>query len=309
MRPFLLAVATALVLVGCGSGNAPAGSSAESGGAAADMAARDTAAEAEGATDGAGFGVDEASVEDRDMIVEGTVSVTVTDPRGAAQTAVLLVERLGGRVSERSEEAATEHQDATARLVVRVPAGEVTAFIDRLDDLGSVGAVETTSTDVTMQARDLDARIRAMELSVSRLEEFMARATTTEDLLDAERTLTERQAELESMQSQRTRLADRVDLSTLTVNFWTPEQTPVQSAGGFSGGLETGWTSLVTALGTALLVTGVLLPWLALAGVVALAVMALRRRGRRSTPPPPPAAPVHAASATSDSSDESPGRP
>lgn len=238
------------------------------------------------AEDGAGFDVDEASVEDRDVVVEGSVDVTVEDPRGAAQAAVLLVERVGGRVAERSEQAGTERRDASARLVVRVPAGEVNAFIERLGELGTVASIDTTSTDVTMQTRDLDARIRAMELSISRLEEFMQRATSTEDLLQAERTLTDRQAELEAMQSQRTRLADRVDLSTLTVSFWTAAETPVEAAGGFLGGLQTGWESLVTALGTTMLVVGVLLPWLVLAGVVALAVTALRGRLRRRGPAP-----------------------
>lgn len=289
MRRALLAVLTALVLVGCSSVGSDSGGMTEAmspARAGEDMAAADGAA---------GFEADAVAAEDRDLIVEGSVEVTVDDPRGAAQAAVLLVERVGGRISERSEQAATEHSDASARMVARVPAAEVTAFIDRLGDLGTVDSVETTSTDVTMQTRDLDARVRAMELSIERLEQFMTEATNTEDLLSAERTLTERQAELESMQSQRTRLADRVDLSTLTVHFWTEGQTPVEAAGGFTGGLQAGWAALMTTLATALLVVGVLVPWLALAGLVVLAVVAVRRRmtrrgSRPTTPAPQPAA-------------------
>jgi len=175
-----------------------------------------------------------------------------------------------------------------------VPAEEVNGFLERLRELGTVASVNTTSTDVTMQTRDLDARIRAMEVSITRLEEFMAEATSTEDLLAAERTLTERQSELEAMQSQRTRLADRVDMSTLTVSFWTERVTPVERAGGFTGGLQAGWESLVTAMGTTLLVLGTLLPWLVFLGAIALVVTALRRRMRRrdgvATPAPQPAA-------------------
>ena len=85
-------------------------------------------------------------------------------------------------------------------------------------------------------------------------------ATTTEDLLTAEKVLSERQQELESLQSQRTLLADQVELSTLSVYLRPFGVSPAGGPDGFVDGLGTGWRALVTALGAVVVVLGVLLP-------------------------------------------------
>lgn len=267
-------------LVGCSasSGTSSAGSAAGNSQAqpAADgaKAAGDTSAQA--AADAAG----------RQVITTGTVQVTVTDPRAAAEQVVTLVERTGGRVDGRTETAAVGDQTARAHLTVRVPADSLTATVDALRAIGDIGQISISSRDVTADVQDLDARIRAMRVSVARMEDLLAKVTTTTDLVAAEQALQERQSNLETMLSQQARMAEQVALSTLDIDLTAPGAIPAAaSPHGFWDGIVVGWQSLVVALRAVVLVVGVLLPWLAFAGVVAAVALLVVRRVRRHGAP------------------------
>ena len=239
------------------------------------------------------------------MVTTANVFLAVEDPADGAQEVSELVESVGGRVDERSEQAGSGRNGvdgAYADLVVRVPADELTGVLADLEDLGDVANVSVSDSDVTATAVDLDARISALSSSVARLETLIEGAADTEALLAAEKALSERQEKLESLQSQRALLADQVELSTLSVHLEPFGVAPAGGADGFSDGLGTGWRALVAAATAALVVLGVLLPWLAVAGVVAGGVLVplrlSRRRARAQAPPqtgppagPPPAAP------------------
>lgn len=288
-----------LLLAGCGA--APESTAGDAGGTAEQAAS--LADQAVGAGDdgavasdaGASADAGSATVEaaGRQVITTGDVGLAAADPRAAADRVVAVVEQSGGRVDARQETAAREEDgiDATADLTVRVPATGLTDVLDALEDLGDVASVDLSSQDVTAAAQDLDARIRAMRLSVARMEDLLSRATTTEDVIEAERTLTERQASLESLEAERARVAEQVALSTLHVTIWTsgaPVATEAEPRTGFLDGLQNGWDALVEVLGVAVLVLGTLLPWLALGAVLGYAVVLVRRvlRRRRVAPDP-----------------------
>ncbi|WP_448630034.1 DUF4349 domain-containing protein [Cellulomonas soli] len=231
----------------------------------------------------------QAASDARQVVQTGTVWMTAKDPVAAAAQVVTLTESLQGRVDDRHSVAGGSQREASASLVLRVPADDLTTLLDGLGEIGEVVEQSVQSQDVTADAQDLDARIRAMELSVARMEDLLARATTSQDLVTAEQALTERQSSLEQMQSERARLAEQVALSTLTVELTEPGEAPATvepGPSGFLGGLSVGWSSLVRTLGVAVLVLGAVAPWLAFAGAVAAAALALSRwrRGRaRST--------------------------
>ena len=232
-----------------------------------------------------GTGQVAADAAGRQVVTTGTAQLTVDDPRKAAGAVVALVEGLGGRVDARKEQTAAEGRDAFAQLTVRIPSDDLTSALAKLEDIGRVDQVDLSAQDVTGTAEDLDARIRALKLSVARMEDLLSRATTNADLIAAENALTERQANLESLQSQRARLAEQVALSTLDITLSTPGNAPEPATHGFLGGLAAGWDALVAMLGTLVLVVGLLLPWLLFAGVVTLAVVASVRWVRRRRAP------------------------
>ncbi|MFW3171138.1 DUF4349 domain-containing protein [Geodermatophilus sp. CPCC 206100] len=231
---------------------------------------------------------------DRQVVTTASATLAVEDPAAGAQRVSELVESVGGRVDERSEQAGSGEgggEGAAADLVVRVPAAELTGVLADLEDLGDVASVSVSRSDVTTTAVDLDARISALQTSVARLQALMDGAGTTEALLSAEKALSDRQQQLESLQSQRALLADQVELSTLRVHLAPVGVAPAGGPEGFSDGLGTGWRALVSTLGAAVVVLGVVLPWVALAVLVAAAVLVPLRLSRRRAAVDPPVPP------------------
>lgn len=293
-----VALTATVLLGGCSasgssSSDSAEGSAQQAGGAqqaGSDKAGSDKAGPAAGANGpalAAGTSTDTAG--GRQVITTGDVQLTAKDPRAAADAVVALVEGEGGRVDARTEQAATDEQDAHAQLTVRIPSDDLTSTLSALKSVGDVVSVNLSAQDVTGDAQDLDARIKALQLSVARMEDLLSRATTNADLISAEGALSERQANLESLMSQRARLAEQVALSTLTIDLSVPGTVSAATApGGFWDGIGAGWESLVATLRVVVLVLGVLLPWLALGGLVTLGVLAVRRtvRSRRRTAPP-----------------------
>ncbi|QGG42402.1 DUF4349 domain-containing protein [Aeromicrobium yanjiei] len=213
---------------------------------------------------------------DRQVVTTGSVSVTVTRPRQVAARLSTYVEGIGGRVDDRSESG--DGQDATATLRVRVPATKVAATIARLEEQGTVEDVSLENQDVTSVSQDLDARIDALEISVDRLESILGASETSKEVISAESALTKRQEQLESLQSQRRSLAGQVELSTITIDLAQEPRVDSVEPGGFSGGLRDGWNGLVTTVNAVVEVAGRLLPWAAVAVVVAGAVRLVTRR-------------------------------
>lgn len=272
LRTLTFSLLVLLGLVACSAGGSDdAGSS---GGEAADgeMAAADS--DGEEGEDGT-----------REVVTTGSMSLVVTDPARAMDEIVRLVEGVGGRVEERAEQGLSDGEGSYGRLTVRVPATELTGTIEGVEGLGEVTDVSVTSQDVTRRGRDLDARIAALETSTERLLTLMAEAGSSEALLAAESALSQRQGELESLQSERAYLSEQVAMSSLHVSV--SASSPAQlEAGSFVGGLQDGWQALVTFASGLLVVVGVVLPWLAVVGVplAAVGVLARRRRKRAVAP-------------------------
>ena len=281
--PALVAALAAGLLAGC---TASSGTSADS----TAMAREDsTAADGGAASDQApaasgdknGPPPTQAPAGDRQMIVTGYVTVVVDDPVEKASRVVTAVESRGGYVSARDQQSAGEGRWPYAQITVRVPATRLSEVIDELGTLGTVEESRLESVEVTAQVRDLDARIAAMKISIARLQDLLQRSARLSDIVEAEQVLTDRQTQLEQLQSQRSAVADQVAMSTLTVNLYTDAAVPDEPPRGFLSGLAAGWKALV-AFGTgALSVTGVLLPWFAVLGVLVLALWPAVRRARR----------------------------
>lgn len=226
---------------------------------------------------------------DRAVITTGYLYVTVDAPLEAAADAVSIVEAAGGRVDGRQEYAPrtdkTTSDAGGAELILRIPAGRLTATLEKLKALGEVEELQLSSSDVTREVQDIDARVTALSSSITRLLALQDAAATVEDLIALETAISDRQAQLESYEAQQRYLAEQVGLSTVTLVLGSPEVAPVDEPDTFLSGLTTGWEALV-AFGSGLLIgVGVLLPWLAVLGLIGLAVLLIVRGARRRSAP------------------------
>jgi Ca-activated chloride channel homolog len=218
----------------------------------------------------------------RDIVTSGSMQIVVAQPAQAADRLVSAVTDADGRVDSRSEQSASTSGagSPTVNLVLRIPADKLDGVLADAKQLGTVESMSIGHTDVTSQRVDLDARIAALQTSVNRLMELMGRAGNVADLLAAESSLTQRQADLDSLRAQRATLGDEISYATINVTI-SAKPTAVPE-GGFLGALQHGWQSLLSAADGVLLTVGFLLPWLPVLAVLALVVvLVVRRRSSR----------------------------
>lgn len=211
----------------------------------------------------------------REVITTGSIDLVVKSPQDSAARLTTWVEGVGGRIDSRYDDG-----ELMTTLTLRLPADKVSSALSELDEYGEVTQTSIDRQDVTASARDLDARIGALTTSTERLERIMANADTSEELIAAERALTERQEQLESLQSQRAQLKDQVALSTLTVSLMQRERAESVEPGGFLGGLRDGWNALAATVNAVVTAAGAALPWLAVLAAVALVWRLVSRRRR-----------------------------
>ena len=77
----------------------------------------------------------------------------------------------------------------------------------------------SSGDDVTEEYVDLQARLESLESARDRLLDIMANAQTTEDLLQAEQQLTQREAEIESIKGRVQYLQQSAALSSISIDL------------------------------------------------------------------------------------------
>lgn len=237
------------------------------------------------AGDAAGGGAPESGGKDivsgPQIITTVQLTVTVDKPIDAADDAARIVDKFGGTVADRSEQAPTPSAPGSAQLTLRIPSASLTQALEELKALGVARSTSINSTDVTAQSEDLGARITALQTSVDRLLTLMAKASSTDNLLAIESALSQRQADLESLQSQKRNLDDQVQLSTVSLSLISEKDTPAETPDTFWTGLLAGWGGFVGFWSAVLVAIGVLAPWLIAGGIIAAVVVTWVKLARR----------------------------
>lgn len=232
------------------------------------------------------FGPPQAPPEEkRDVVRTASVTMTVPDPSKAADEAAVMVERADGRVDSRTEDAGSGSGRAVTSVVLRVPAATLDEVVRELKTLGTVETASTTAEDVTAARVDLDARIKALQTSVDRLLAIMGDARDPEALIAAENALSQRQAELDSLRAQREELGDQVAYSTVDVSFYAETVGGPAPKEGFAGQVERGWDALVAVANGAVLLLGLMLPWLGVVVILGAIVYAVVKVVQRRAVP------------------------
>jgi len=268
------------VLAGCtssGSGGSSA-SSAGSGGYA--VGASDAGGKASSG------GGSSTKAEDRAVVTTGDLDLVSSDPIAASHAISAVVTGVGGHIQSLSEQPKGQ---ASADLTVRIPSAVFDSTLTAIEQHGRTRSVSVHSTDVTSQVTDYGVRIANLRTSIARLQVLLARATDTAALVDIESSLTTRQTDLEQLLAQQKDLADQVSYATLGITVESPALVRSTGPGTFVDGFLAGLAALGRTLATLAVIVGVLLPWVVVAGLLALvgwwAVREVRRRRRPAGAP------------------------
>jgi hypothetical protein len=129
--------------------------------------------------------------------------------------------------------------------------------------------------------------VASAEAAIAQLRKLLTRTGSVGGLLSVQDQINQEEASLEALQSQQRALARETVYATISLTVARTAPAPArhhhQAAAGFLRGLTAGWHALRTAVAWFLTVTGVVLPFLIPAGLVALAAIVGRRwwLGRR----------------------------
>ncbi|MCY4726922.1 DUF4349 domain-containing protein [Nocardioides sp. STR2] len=229
----------------------------------------------------------------RSVISTGTVSLAGEDVRATRQDVQRVVDAQGGEITDETTETDSDGDTSYVRMVVRVPSRRFGETMSALEQVGVLRSSDRGSEDVTTQVIDTGARVRAQEASLRRVELLLADARDLKDVIWIESQLTGRQAELDSLKSQQSWLADQTSLSTITVDISAEhvvEDEPDQERPtGFLAGLDGGAKAMGTLFTIVSTLIGALLPFAAVGLVLGWPVWLVVRR-RRSAASRTPAA-------------------
>lgn len=276
-----------------------------------DMASEQAAADGAGALSDAPMNTGEAA---RDIIASGSTSLRVGSVKSAADQVTALVLERGGYVESLEigggerypvDDSTTTASPSRAEsdygwISVRVPSDALTETMNELSQIGTVLSSSVNKTDVTSTTVDLRARAEALRASVARLTDLMTQAGSVGDLIQAESALSERQAELESIEQQLTMFEDQVSMSSLSVQLTRTQAVTQADPAGFSDGLRTGWSGLIATMNALVIALGFLIPWLVVLGVAGLVAWLLVRRVRRGRRTRAPGSSVSGTEASGD---------
>jgi hypothetical protein len=223
----------------------------------------------------------------RKIIYDARIDLLVKSLEAAERAVLDLIKDHNGFLAESNLAAQTGTQrDATWR--VRVPVDHFDSFVSAVSKLGEVRTNHVGSQDVTEAFADLDARIRNKQEEEKRLLKHLSDSTgKLEDILNVERELSRVRGEVEQMQGRLRVLANRSDLSTVTITAtewkdYTPP-APMTFQAQLNHSFFRSLDALVAFGKTVLLVLVALIPWTPLI-VIGLFVLLwlIRARSRAS---------------------------
>lgn len=184
------------------------------------------------------------------------------------------------------EHGAGNEASTSATLKLRVATAEARRFQVLLDQSvtqagGRIENASIAAEDLSKQIVDTEARIRQRELLVARLTEALRnRKGTPAELVDAERSVTQAQEELDQARAWLAENRGRVAMSEFTIRYGAI--APSASTGNFgaqlSEALQGSGAVFLIGLRTLLSIAIYLLPWALLAIPVVLLVRRWRKR-------------------------------
>ena len=181
----------------------------------------------------------------------------------------------------------SNYRNRSANMTIRIPAENLSQFVDLVSQNCNIISNYRTSEDVTLQYVSLESRITALEIEQERLLALLEQADNMEDLLTIESRLTDVRYELEQIHSQMLVMENRIDYSTIHLSLsevkeYTeveeePETFGQRVAKGFTKSVKGVWKGIVDFV--IFLISA--LPYFLLLGAIAVVVILIIRKSRK----------------------------
>jgi hypothetical protein len=180
-----------------------------------------------GSSDGKSAGEISLQLAERMVISTGSISVEVEVVQASVQGVQAISEGLGGFVEQLSSYGVDNHQRAS--ITIRVPQAQFTTALERIRLLGDVQSENIGSDDVSEQFIDLEARLKSALREEESLLSLLGKAQNVSDILTIERELSRVRSDIERSQGQLNFLERRIDLSTIHIELFPPDEEGYQA--------------------------------------------------------------------------------
>lgn len=166
----------------------------------------------------------EDQVFDIDKIIyQGALSLDVKDANKAMEGIKDYVKTSGGFV-ESSDNYNGDYTNPEpymrySYLTIRVPAEKFNQVMDGLKEFGEETSANISSTNVSMEYRDIKSEKESLEVQQDRLVDYLKKAEKIEDMLTIETELSRVRTELNRIKSQLSNYDRMIDYSTITISL------------------------------------------------------------------------------------------
>ncbi|MBQ9735523.1 MAG: DUF4349 domain-containing protein [Clostridia bacterium] len=158
----------------------------------------------------------DALITDRKIIKTVYETVETENYDDAVETLKAKVSALGGYfVSSRYTGGANAENERKASFEIRIPAEKLADFTSEVEGIAVVLSYSETADDVTLSYIDVESRISVLEAKETALLAMVEKATTTAELLEIEKYLSDIQATLASLRAQKQNYDTLVAYSTV----------------------------------------------------------------------------------------------
>jgi Domain of unknown function (DUF4349) len=173
------------------------------------------------------------------VIKTADLSLQVDSARDAEAALRTLVGQLGGYIVKVETNGTDENM--SSRVTFRVPADRFDQALSGVQGLAKKVLARTVGgDDVTEEFVDLESRLRNLEATRDRLQSFLDKATTVEDALKVNQSLSDLQGQIEQIKGRKQFLQQSAALSTISVSLSpVPAIAPIVA--------EEGWQPLAIA--------------------------------------------------------------
>lgn len=213
------------------------------------------------------------------LIREAFLSLEVESCDQTVSSLNKLASDSGGYVLNVSTTSDSDRENKRSDVVLRIPEGNLDGILDEIKTLAlAVENERITTTDVTEEFVDLEARLQVKRSVEGRYIQLLEQATDASQALEIERSLGSIREEIERLEGRQRYLTNRIELSTITLDLHEPSPVSSYFARAFSMGMN---ICLSVLFGLLVLVVG-LSPFIVLLvfGGWILRTMVKRRRRR-----------------------------
>jgi hypothetical protein len=220
-------------------------------------------------------------LQQKDFVQTATIDLRTPDVDGADAKVAAGAARYGGSIQQDQRSGTGPNRNAV--ITVRIAPAHLAAMMTLARGLGVELNSALRGEDVTAQHADVDARVLALQTSVKRLEGFLSKSASLNDLIQLENQLSTRQAELDSTVAQQNALDSEIAMSSLTVRLSASPVVVVRRTvgpSGFGRAVLNGWHGVVLAGRWTAATVGYALPSALAAALIAVPGFVIVRRVR-----------------------------